>query len=222
MLLLARTTPRAEVTRKTDGLSVFLVDLREAGEHIKLNRIKTMVNQVTNEVAFDDLVVPAANRIGEEGSGFRYILSGMNAERVLVASELIGSGFFCIDRAVAYANERIVFGRQIGQNQGVQFPIAKAHVDLEAARLMRDKAAIDYDQGATKGAEANMAKYLASEAAWQAANVAMNTHGGYGFASEYGIERVFREVRLALIGPVSNNLVLANIAEHTLGLPRSY
>jgi acyl-CoA dehydrogenase len=222
MLLLARTTNRADVQRKTDGLSVFLIDLREAGDRLKLNRIKTMINQVTNEVLFDDLVVPLESRIGEEGAGFKYILSGLNAERVLVASELIGSGLFCVDRAVAYANERVVFGRPIGQNQGVQFPIAKAHISLQAARLMRDRAAVDFDGGASGGADANMAKYLASEAAWEAANAAMNTHGGYGFASEYGIERVFREVRLSLVAPVSNNLVLANIAEHTLGLPRSF
>jgi acyl-CoA dehydrogenase len=222
MLLLARTTAKKEVAKKIDGLSVFLVDLRSAGDSITVNPIRTMINHETNEVVFDDLEVPVENRVGEEGRGFQYILSGMNAERVLVASEMLGSGYYMTGRAVQYANSRVVFGRKIGQNQGVQFPIAQSFVNLEAARLMRDRAAELFDSGQAQGFEANMAKYLASQAAWDAANAAMTAHGGYGFATEYGIERVFREVRLSLTAPVSNNLVLSNIAEHALGLPRSY
>ncbi len=222
MLLLARTTALEEVQRRTDGLSVFLVDLREAGGRLSVNPIRTMVNHETNEVVFDRLWVPEENRIGEEGRGFRYILSGMNAERVLVASEALGDGYYFIDRATAYARDRVVFRRPIGQNQGIQFPLAKAFMLLEGARVMRDVAATRFDQGDQRGAEANMAKYLSSEAAWEAANAAMTTFGGYGLAVEYDVERKFREARLSLVAPVSNNLVLSFVAEHVLGLPRSY
>jgi acyl-CoA dehydrogenase len=222
LMLLARTTPIERVTRKTEGLSVFLVDLRQAGEHIRVSPIRTMVNHETNEVLFEDAEVPVENRIGEEGLGFRYILSGMNAERILIASESLGDGYFFVDRASAYARERVVFDRPIGRNQGVQFPIARAYVQLEAARLMRDRAAALFDGGEEAGAEANMAKYLASEAAWEAANAAMTTFGGYGFAVEYDIERKFREARLPIVAPVSNNLILSYVGEHVLGLPRSY
>jgi acyl-CoA dehydrogenase len=222
LMLLARTTPADQVRRKTDGLSVLLVDLRAAGDGIRVNPIHTMVNHETNEVVFDGLEVPVENRIGEEGSGFRYILSGMNAERILIASESLGDGLYFVDRSTAYAKERVVFDRPIGQNQGVQFPIAKAYMAIEAARLMRDHAARLFDAGGQAGAEANMAKYLASEAAWEAANAAMTTFGGYGFAVEYDIERKFREARLPIVAPVSNNLILSYVGEHVLGLPRSY
>lgn len=222
LMLLARTTPVDQVRRKSEGLSVLLVDLHAAGEGIRVNPIATMVNHETNEVVFDGLEVPVENRIGEEGSGFRYILSGMNAERILIASESLGDGLYFIDRSTAYAKERVVFDRPIGQNQGVQFPIAKAYMALEAARLMRDHAARIFDTGEQAGAEANMAKYLASEAAWEAANAAMTTFGGYGFAAEYDIERKFREARLPIVAPVSNNLILSYVGEHVLALPRSY
>jgi acyl-CoA dehydrogenase len=222
LMLLARTTAADQVRRKTDGLSVLLVDLRAAGDGIRVNPIHTMVNHETNEVVFDGLEVPVENRIGEEGSGFRYILSGMNAERILIASESLGDGLYFVDRSTAYAKERVVFDRPIGQNQGVQFPIAKAYMAIEAARLMRDHAARLFDAGGQAGAEANMAKYLASEAAWEAANAAMTTFGGYGFAVEYDIERKFREARLPIVAPVSNNLILSYVGEHVLGLPRSY
>jgi acyl-CoA dehydrogenase len=222
LMLLARTRPRDQVARKTDGLSLFLVDLREAGASIEARPIRTMVNHETNELVFDGARVPVENRIGEEGLGFRYVLSGMNAERILVASESLGDGYYFVDRASRYASERRVFDRPIGQNQGVQFPIAKAYVSLEAARLMRDRAAELFDAGSLGGPEANMAKYLASEAAWEAANAAMTAFGGYGYASEYGIERKFRESRLNITAPVSNNLVLSYIGEHVLKMPRSY
>jgi acyl-CoA dehydrogenase len=222
MLLLARTTPREQVARKTQGLSVFILDLRAAGDRVRVRPIRTMINHETNEVVFDGVEVPVEDRIGEEGEGFRYILSGMNAERILIASESLGDGFYFVDRASRYAAERVVFGRPIGQNQGVQFPIAKAYMALEAARLMRDKAATLFDRGQQAGAEANMAKYLAAEAAWEAANAAMNAFGGYGLAVEYDIERKFREARLPLVAPVANNLVLSYVGQHVLGMPRSF
>ena len=222
LLLLARTTPLEAVQRRTDGLSVFLVDLRTAGDRLQVRLIETMVNHETSELVFDDLEIPEENRIGEEGKGFRYILSGMNAERVLIASESLGDARYFIRRASRYAGERIVFGRPIAQNQAVQFPIARAHVNTEAARLVRDRAARLFDAGKPAGDEANMAKYLCSEAAWEAANAAMTTFGGYGLAVEYDIERKFRESRLFLTAPVSNNLVLAYVAEHILKMPRSY
>lgn len=222
MLVLARTSRSAEVTRKTDGLSVLLVDLREAGDRIRVRPIETMVNHETNEVFFDDLEVPLENRIGEEGEGFRYILSGMNAERILLASESIGDALYFVDRATRYAGERKVFGRPIGQNQGVQFPIAKAYIATCAAAALRDRASALYDAQQPCAPEANMCKLAASEAAWEAANVAMNTFGGYGLAVEYGIERKFREARLYLVAPVANNLVLSYVGEHVLGMPRSF
>ena len=222
MVLLARTTPREEVEKKTEGLSVFLVDLREAGDALRVRPVETMINHETNEVFFDDLEVPTENRIGEEGKGFRYILSGMNAERILLASESVGDGFYFVDLASEYAGERIVFGRPIGQNQGVQFPIARAYMHIQAAVGMRDRATALYDAGEPCGAEANMAKYLASEAAWEAANAAMDTFGEYGMAAEYGIERKFREARLYLVAPIANNLVLSYVGQHVLGMPRSF
>jgi alkylation response protein AidB-like acyl-CoA dehydrogenase len=222
MILLARTAARVDVQRKTDGLSVFLVDLRTAGSALTVRPIETMINHETNEVVFDGLEIPVENRIGEEGQGFRYILSGMNAERILLASESIGDALFFIDRASAYAAERIVFDRPIGQNQGVQFPLADAYIRTRAAAALRDDAAAKFDRGEAAGPEANMCKYAASEAAWQAANAAMNTFGGYGLSSEYGIERKFREARLYLVAPVSNNLILSYVGHHVLGMPRSY
>ena len=222
MVLLARTARPEQVAKRTDGLSVFLVDLRTAGDRIRVRPIDTMVNHETNEVFFDELEIPAGNLIGEEGKGFRYILSGMNAERILLASESIGDALYFIDRASKYSKERIVFERPIGQNQGVQFPIAKAYINTRAAAALRDTAASLYDSDQPCGAEANMSKLAASEAAWEAANAAMNAFGGYGLAAEYGIERKFREARLYLVAPVANNLVLSYVAEHVLGLPRSY
>jgi alkylation response protein AidB-like acyl-CoA dehydrogenase len=222
MLLLVRTTRYEEVERKTDGLSVLLVDLREAGDAIKVRPIRNMTSHETNELSIENLRVPVANRIGEEGMGFRYILSGLNAERILVASESLGDGFWFIDKATAYANERVVFGRPIGTNQGVQFPLAQAYADLEAASLMRYKAAALFDAGKQPGFEANAAKLLASKATWAAANAAMDTHGGFGLAEEYGIERKFREARLPMVAPVNNNLILAYIGNKVLGLPKSY
>jgi acyl-CoA dehydrogenase len=222
MLLLVRTTRYEEVERKTDGLSVLLVDLREAGDAIKVRPIRTMTSHETNELSIENLRVPVANRIGEEGMGFRYILSGLNAERILVASESLGDGFWFIDKATAYANERVVFGRPIGTNQGVQFPLAQAYADLEAASLMRYKAAALFDAGKQPGFEANAAKLLASKATWAAANAAMDTHGGFGLAEEYGIERKFREARLPMVAPVNNNLILAYIGNKVLGMPKSY
>jgi acyl-CoA dehydrogenase len=222
MVLLARTTPLEEVERRSDGLSVFLVDMREAAERMTIRPIKTMMNHSTTEIFLDDVDVPADALIGEEGRGFRYILDGMNAERVLIAAECIGDGHWFTDRARRYASERVVFGRPIGENQGVQFPIARAHVAVEAADLMRWKAAWLYDQGEPCAAEANMAKLLASEASWQAANACLDTYGGWGFAAEYDVERKFRETRLYQTAPVTNNLVLAYVGQHVLDLPRSY
>ena len=222
MVLLARTTPLEEVERRSDGLSVFLIDMREAGERMTIRPIKTMMNHSTTEIFFDDVEVPADALIGEEGRGFRYILDGMNAERVLIAAECIGDGHWFTDRARRYASERVVFGGPIGANQGVQFPIARAHVAVEAADLMRWKAAWLYDQGEPCAAEANMAKLLASEASWEAANACLDAHGGWGFAAEYDVERKFRETRLYQTAPVTNNLVLAYVGQHVLELPRSY
>ncbi|MGD0072888.1 MAG: acyl-CoA dehydrogenase family protein [Candidatus Binataceae bacterium] len=222
MLLLARTTPFDQVRRKTDGMSLFLVDLKKAGETVKAVPIATMINHETNQVFIDNLEVPVDARIGEEGKGFQYLLSSLNAERILVASESIGDGKFFIDRSVQYAKQRVVFDRPIGQNQGVQFPIAKAYTAIEAADLMRLKAATRFDAGLPCGAEANMAKYLASEASWEAAEAAITTLGGYGFANEYHIERKWREARLFRTAPIANNLVLSFVGEHVLGLPRSY
>ena len=223
MLLLARTTPLDQVQNKSDGLSVFLVDLRTSGgKAITVRPIRNMPNHETNEVFLENLEVPAENLIGEEGKGFRCILDGMNAERILIAAECIGDGRWFIERASSYARERVVFERPIGQNQGVQFPIAHAHVNVEAADLMRYKAAGLFEAGKPCGAEANMAKMLAADASWEAANVCLQTHGGFGFAAEYDIERKFRETRLYQVAPVSTNLILAYIAEHVLGLPRSY
>jgi acyl-CoA dehydrogenase len=222
MVLLARTTPRAEVPKRTAGLSVFLVDMRERGSSLQINPIKTMINHSTTEVFFEDLELPADALIGEQGEGFRYILDGMNAERILIASECIGDCRFFLDRAVAYTSERVVFGRPIGANQGVQFPLARAHMSMSAAELVRSKAAWLYDAGRPAGAEANIAKYLASEASWEAANAALDCFGGFGFAQEYDIERKFRETRLYRTAPVNNNLVQAFVGQHVLGLPRSY
>jgi len=223
MVLLARTTPLAEVQRKADGLSVFLVDLREAlGKGLTLRPIPNMVNHETNELFFDNLELPLENLIGEEGKGFRYILDGLNAERVLIAAECIGDGYWFIDRATKYANERVVFDRPIGKNQGVQFPIAESYIETEAASLMRFRACELYDAQRPCGAEANMAKYLAAKASWEAANACLQTHGGFGFAAEYDVERKFRETRLYQVAPISTNLILSYIAEHELGLPRSY
>ena len=222
MILLARTTPLDEVEKRTAGLSVFIVDLRDAGDAVRVNPIDTMINHESCEVFFDGLKVPAANRIGEEGGGLRCIMSGMNAERILLASESIGDGRYFIDRASDYASARKVFGREIGVNQGVQFPIADAYMDVRAAAAVRDEAARAYDVGETRGDGPNMAKYLASRAAWKAANVAMDTFGGWGMATEYGIERKFREARLYMVAPVANNLVLSHVATHVLGMPRSF
>ncbi len=223
MLLLARTTPLSEVVKKSDGLSVFLVDLREALDNgLTVRPIRNMPNHETNELFFDGIEIPASNLIGEENKGFRYILDGMNAERILIAAECIGDGRWFIEKASGYAKERVVFDRPIGQNQGVQFPIARAYVNLKAADLMRFRAASLFDQGAPCGAEANMAKLLAADVSWEAANVALQTHGGFGFAAEYDIERKFRETRLYQVAPISTNLILSYIAEHVLGLPRSY
>lgn len=222
MLLLARTTPYDELTDKTRGLSVFLVDLRTAGSSVEARPISTMINHETNQVFINDLVVPIENLIGEEGMGFRYILDGWNAERILIAAECIGDGRWFIEKASRYASERVVFGRPIGANQGVQFPLAKAYAAIEAADLMRFKAAALFDGNEKCGAEANMAKLLASEASWDAANACLNTHGGYGFAAEYGVERKFRETRLFTVAPINNNLVLAYIGQHILKMPKSY
>jgi len=222
LLLLARTTPYDELQDKTRGLSVFLVDLRTAGPALEVRPIETMINHATNQLFFNDLDVPAENLIGEEGMGFRYILDGMNAERILIASEAIGDGRWFVERASRYASDRVVFGKPIGANQGVQFPIAQAYAHVEAAALVRDKAATLFDAGKRCGAEANMAKLLASEAAWEAGNACMTTHGGYGLAVEYDVERKFRESRLFIVAPVNNNLVLAYLGQHVLGMPRSY
>jgi acyl-CoA dehydrogenase len=223
MILLARTTPLAEVAKKSQGLSIFVVDLRGAiGRGLTVRPIPNMVNHETNELFFENLEIPAENLIGTEGQGFKYILDGLNAERILIAAECIGDGRWFIDRVSAYAKERVVFGRPIGQNQGVQFPIAEAHIEVEAADLMRWEACRLFDAHQPCGAQANMAKYLAAKASWEAANAAIQFHGGFGFASEYDVERKFRETRLYQVAPISTNLILAHIAEHVLGLPRSF
>ncbi|MBX6764213.1 MAG: acyl-CoA/acyl-ACP dehydrogenase [Rubrobacteraceae bacterium] len=223
MVLLARTTPREQVRKKSEGLSVFLVDLREAvGNGLTVKPRRVMINNETNELVFEDLEVPAQNLLGEEGKGFRYILDGMNAERILIAAECIGNGRWFVEKATERAKERVVFGRPIGENQGVQFPIARAHVDVEAADLMRFRAAELFDRGEPCGAEANMSLLLAADAAWKAANVALQTFGGYGFDTAYHIERKFRETRLFQVAPISTNLILSYVAEHVLGLPRSF
>ncbi|MCA3234412.1 MAG: acyl-CoA/acyl-ACP dehydrogenase, partial [Cupriavidus sp.] len=223
MLLLARTTPLDQVKKKSEGLSVFVVDLREAiGNGLTVQPIRNMVNHETNELFFDNLEIPAENLIGEEGRGLKYILDGLNAERILIAAECIGDGYWFVERASGYARERIVFDRPIGQNQGVQFPIARSYVNVEAASLMRYKAAQLFDAGKPCGKEANMAKLLAADASWEAANVCLQTHGGFGFAAEYDIERKFRETRLYQVAPISTNLILSYVAEHVLELPRSF
>jgi acyl-CoA dehydrogenase len=223
LVLLARTTPLAQVQRKSDGMSVFLVNLHDSvGKGLTLRSIPNMVNHETNELFFDNLEIPAENLIGEEGKGFKYILDGLNAERALIAAECIGDGYWFVERATKYANERVVFDRPIGRNQGVQFPIAEAYIEVEAASLMRFKACELYDDHQPCGAEANMAKYLAAKASWEAANVCLQTHGGFGFASEYDVERKFRETRLYQVAPISTNLILSYVAEHVLGLPRSF
>ncbi len=223
MILLARTTPRDQVAKRTDGLSVFIVDMREAiGNGLTIRPIRTMMNHATTEIFFDDLCVPAENLIGEEGKGFRYILSGMNAERILIAAECIGDAKWFIEKATDYAKERSVFGRPIGQNQGVQFPIATAYARMRAAELMVQQAIALYEAGENCGAEANMAKMLAADASFEAANVCVQTHGGFGFAEEYDVERKFRETRLYQVAPISTNLILSHLAEHVLGLPRSF
>ncbi len=223
MLLLARTTPREEVAKKTDGLSVFLVDMRKVRDKgLTIRPIRTMMNHATTEIFFDDMRIPADSLIGEEGKGFRYILSGMNAERILIAAECIGDAKWFTEKSVGYANERCVFGRPIGQNQGIQFPIAKAYAKMRAAELMVYHAAALYEAGKNCGAEANMAKMLAAEASWEAAEACVQTHGGFGFAEEYDVERKFRETRLYQVAPISTNLILSHLAEHVLGMPRSY
>ncbi len=223
MILLARTTPLDEVRRKSEGMSIFIVDLHHAiGNGLTVQPIANMVNHETNELFFDNLEIPAENLIGEEGKGFRYILDGLNAERTLIAAECIGDGRWFIEKARQYASDREVFGRPIGQNQGVQFPIAKAHINVEAADLMRWRACEEYDNGLPAGASANMAKYLAAEASWEAANVCLQTHGGFGFANEYDVERKFRETRLYQVAPISTNMIFSYVAEHLLGLPRSF
>jgi acyl-CoA dehydrogenase len=223
LLLLVRTTPLNQVKRRTDGLSILLVDLRTAvGAGLTIRPIRTMMNHATTELFFDDVEVPCENLIGDEGNGFRYLLDGLNAERILIAAECVGDGRWFIDRATRYARERVVFGRPIGQNQGVQFPIARAHVDIEAADLMRQRAADLFDRKQPCGPAANMAKLLAADASWNAANVTVQTYGGFGFAEEYDIERKFREPRLYQVAPISTTLILSYVAEHVLGLPRSY
>ncbi len=222
MLLLARTTPAAECPKKTLGLSVFLVDLQEAGDAVEVRKIDAMINHETNQLFFHDLKIPKANLIGEEDRGFYYILDGMNAERILVGDESIGDARWFIDRAVKYGKERVIFGRPIAQNQGIQFPLAQAYAQTEAADLMRFRAAELFDTSQACGPEANMAKLLCAQAAWAAANAALDTHGGYGFAAEYDVERKFRECRLFSIAPISNNMILNYVAEHVLGMPRSY
>jgi acyl-CoA dehydrogenase len=223
MILLARTTPLDKVKKRSEGMSIFIVDLREAiGHGLTVVPIVNMVNHETNELFIDNLEIPAENLIGEEGKGFKYILDGLNAERTLIAAECIGDGYWFIDRVVGYAKERVVFGRPIGQNQGVQFPIARAYVNVEAANLMRYKACELFDAGLPCGAQANMAKLLAADASWEAANACLQFHGGFGFAAEYDIERKFRETRLYQVAPISTNLILAYVGEHVLGLPRSF
>ncbi len=223
MILLARTTPLAEVKKKSEGMSIFIVDLRQAiGQGMTVRPIPNMVNHETNELFFDNLEVPAENLIGEEGRGFKYLLDGLNAERALIAAECIGDGYWFIDKVSAYVRERVVFGRPIGQNQGVQFPIAEAYIEVEAANLMRYEACRLFDAGQPCGAQANMAKYLAAKASWEAANACLQFHGGFGFACEYDVERKFRETRLYQVAPISTNLILSHVAEHVLGLPRSF
>lgn len=223
MILLARTTPLSEVKKRSEGLSIFLVDIKEAMiSGMEVRPIPNMVNHETNELFFDNLEIPEENLIGEEGKGFKYILTGLNAERTLIAAECIGDGYWFTDRVVRYASERKVFDRAIGQNQGVQFPIAEAYIEIEAANLMRQKACQLYDAGQPCGSEANMAKYLAAKASWEAANVCIQFHGGFGFACEYDVERKFRETRLYQVAPISTNLILSYVAEHVLGLPRSF
>ncbi|MFZ5962936.1 acyl-CoA dehydrogenase family protein [Thalassococcus sp. BH17M4-6] len=223
MILLARTTPLSEVRKKSLGMSIFLVDLKAAiGHGLTVKPIENMVNHETNELFFDNLEIPAENLIGEEGMGFRYILDGLNAERALIAAECIGDGLWFIDKVTDYAKQREVFGRPIGQNQGVQFPIAEAHIEVQAAGLMRDRACALFDAGQPCGTEANMAKYLAAKASWEAANACIQFHGGFGFATEYDVERKFRETRLYQVAPISTNLILSHVAEHVLGLPRSF
>ena len=223
MILLARTTPLAEVKKKSEGMSIFIVDLRQAiGQGLTVRPIPNMVNHETNELFFENLEIPAENLIGEEGQGFKYILDGLNAERTLIAAECIGDGYWFIDKVSAYAKERVVFGRPIGQNQGVQFPIAEAFIEVEAANLMRYEAARLFDAHQPCGAQANMAKYLAAKASWEAANACLQFHGGFGFACEYDVERKFRETRLYQVAPISTNLILSFVAEHMLGMPRSF
>jgi acyl-CoA dehydrogenase len=223
MILLARTTPLAEVAKKSEGLSIFMVDLREAiGRGLEVQPIANMVSHDTSELFFENLEIPQDNLIGREGRGFRYILDGLNAERTLIAAECIGDGYWFVDRVTDYARERVVFGRPIGQNQGVQFPIAEAYIEVEAANLMRWEACRRFDAHEPCGAQANMAKYLAAKASWEAANAALQFHGGYGFACEYDIERKFRQTRLYQVAPISTNLILSYVAEHVLGLPRSF
>ncbi|MFM6852839.1 MAG: acyl-CoA dehydrogenase family protein [Sphingopyxis sp.] len=223
MILLARTTPREQAAKRTDGLSVFIVDMKAAlGNGLTIRPIDTMMNHATTEVFFDNMRVPAANRIGEEGQGFRYILSGMNAERLLIAAECVGDAKWFIGKATAYARERVLFGRPIGQNQGVQFPIARAYAQMRAAELMVQDGLARYEAGENVGEQANMAKMLAAEASWAAGEACIQTHGGFGFAAEYDIERKFRETRLYQVAPISTNMILSFIAEHVLGLPRSY
>ena len=223
MILLARTTPLSEVSKKTEGLSIFLVDVKEAmAKGMQVRPILNMVNHETNELFFDNLEIPAENLIGEEGQGFKYILTGLNAERTLIAAECIGDGYWFIDRVTKYVGERVVFGRPIGQNQGVQFPIAEAFIEVQAADLMRYEACRLFDEGKHAGAQANMAKYLAAKASWEAANACIQFHGGFGFACEYDVERKFRETRLYQVAPISTNLILSYVAEHMLGLPRSF
>jgi acyl-CoA dehydrogenase len=223
MILLARTTPLEKVRKKAEGLSIFIVDVREAAKRgMTVKPIRNMVNHETSQVFFDNLEVPAENLIGEEGQGFRYILDGLNAERILIAAECIGDGYWFIERATRYAKERVVFDAPIGRNQGIQFPIARAYVNVQAADLMRYRAAALFDGAQPCGAESNMAKLLAADASWEAANVCLQTHGGYGFAAEYDVERKFRETRLYQVAPISTNLILSYIGEHVLGLPRSF
>jgi len=223
MILLARTTPLAEVEKKSEGMSIFMVDLRQAEQSgMTVRPIPNMVNHETNELFFENLEIPEENLIGEEGRGFKYILDGLNAERTLIAAECIGDGYWFLDRVTKYVNERIVFGRPIGQNQGVQFPIADAYIEVEAANLMRYKACELFDAGQPCGAEANMAKYLAAKASWEAANACIQFHGGFGFANEYDVERKFRETRLYQVAPISTNLIYSYVAEHVLGMPRSF
>ncbi|RIK99280.1 MAG: acyl-CoA dehydrogenase [Burkholderiales bacterium] len=223
MILLARTTPLADVKKKSEGMSVFIVDLHQAvGHGLEVRPIANMVNHETNELFFENLEIPAENLIGEEGKGFRYILDGLNAERTLIAAECIGDGYWFVDRVTQYAKDRVVFGRPIGQNQGVQFPIAESFIEVEAANLMRWEACRLYDAHQSCGAQANMAKYLAAKASWEAANACIQFHGGFGFAAEYDVERKFRETRLYQVAPISTNLILSFVAEHVLGLPRSF